>query len=266
MSVNPIRSLLQPGYKAETIEQRLLTGAIAFDVTRAPVVTLRLRTEARLFAYTDPRGTGTDRLRFLRHRLNQLRNPEKLKRLLITSPLPHDGKSTIALNLAIILAEGGRRNVLLVEGDLHRPTISAELELAGKPGLAECLETNINPGAFIRRIEPLGFYFLPSGNVTNDPSELLQRSSLQALMAELSAPFDWVLIDSPPVAPLTDSLSWKEGTDATLLVVRAGVTPTSDTEEAVNLIGRRHILAIVLNGLEGLERVYKKYYKAYKSR
>ena len=82
-------------------------------------------------------------------------------------------------------------------------------------------------------------------------------------MEALSPHFEWILIDSPPVAPLTDALSWKERADATLLVVRAGRTPTHATEEALDLLGRKHVLAIILNAEEGLDRAYKKYYKAY---
>ena len=204
-----------------------------------------------------------DRLRFLRLRLNQVWNAEKLKRLLITSPLPHDGKSTIALNLAVTLAEEGTRRVLLIEGDLHRATVSKELGLAGRPGVAECLESCADPCSLVRRIEPIGFCFLPAGNPRSNPSELLHKGVLSTMMESLSPHFDWILIDSPPVAPLTDALSWKDRADATLLVARAGRTPTRATEEAVTLLGRKHVLAIILNGVEGLDHTYKKYYKAY---
>ncbi len=199
----------------------------------------------------------------MRLRLNQASNPDKLKRLLITSPWPHDGKSTIALNLAVTLAEEGTRSVLLIEGDLHRATISGELGLASRCGVAECLESDADPCSFVRRVEPLGFCFLPAGNPTANPSELLQKSALSTMMESLSQHFDWLVIDSPPVAPLTDALSWKERADAALLVVRAGRTSTSATEEALNLLGRKHVFAIVLNGVEGLDHTYKKYYKAY---
>ena len=85
-------------------------------------------------------------------------------------------------------------------------------------------------------------------------------------MDSLSPHFDWILIDSPPVAPFTDTLSWKERADATLMVVRAGRTPAGATEEALNLVGRKHVLAIVLNGVAGMDQTYKKYYKAYTGR
>jgi capsular exopolysaccharide synthesis family protein len=196
-------------------------------------------------------------------RLNQSWDPEKLKRVLITSPLPHEGKSTIALNLAITLAEEGKRRVLLLEGDLQRPGLSRELGFEDRPGVAECLENDADPRSFIRRIEPFGFYFLPGGKARGNPSELLHRPALQAAITTLSPHFDWILIDSPPVAPLTDTLSLKNQADATLLLARAGVTPTRAVDEALNLLGRKHVFGIILNAVEGLEQIYKKYYSAY---
>ena len=233
-----------------------------FDL-QVPSENIEVRPETRIVAYTDPRGPTADRLRFLRLRLNQVWNAEKLKRLLITSPLPHDGKSTTALNLAITLAEEGKRPVLLIEGDLHRATLSKDFGLDGREGVAECLEGDADPRSLVRRLEPIGCYFLPAGHPRSNPSELLQRGGLSTMMESLSPHFDWILIDSPPVAPLTDALSWKERADATLLVARAGCTPTHATEEALDLLGRKHVLAIILNGVEGLDRAYKKYYKTY---
>jgi Mrp family chromosome partitioning ATPase len=83
------------------------------------------------------------------------------------------------------------------------------------------------------------------------------------MMDSLSRHFDWILIDSPPVSPLTDTLSWKERADATLLLAKAGETPAKAVEEALNLLGRKHVLGIILNGVEGIDHHYKKYYKAY---
>lgn len=225
--------------------------------------TIEIRPEMRLSAYTDPRGCAADRLRFLRLRLNQVWDRDKLKKLLITSPLPHDGKSTTALNLAVTLTEEGQRTVLLIEGDLHQCAISKALGLAGRPGIAECIEKDADACSLVRRIEPIGVHFLPAGTARGNPSEILHSPKLQIMMESLSPRFDWILIDSPPATPLTDALSWKERADATLLVVRAGITPARATEEALNLLGRKHVLAIVLNGVDGLDRAYKKYYKAY---
>jgi capsular exopolysaccharide synthesis family protein len=258
--VTPIR---KPDYQIGPVDAAESRRLLSLDIEQVPTVTIDVRPEHRLFVHTDPRGPGADRLRFLGMRLNQVRDPEKLKKLLITSPLPHEGKSTISLNLAVTLAEGGKRPVLLIDGDLQRPANSRELGLDKFPGVAECLESRADACSCIRRIEPIGCYFLPAGTTRGNPSELLQRETLPKLMESLSRHFDWVLVDSPPVAPLTDTLSWKERTDATLLLAKAGSTPVHAVDAALNLLGRKHVLAILLNRVEGVDNLYKKYYKAY---
>ena len=248
-------------YQADAAESRISKDV--FGGQPVPVEAVEVRPASRLVAHTDPTGPAAGQFRHLRLRLNQVWNAEKLKTLLITSPLPHDGKSTVSLNLAVTLAEGGKRAVLLIDGDLHRATISKDLGLTDRHGVAECLENGTDPCALVRRLEPIGCYFLPAGKKRKNPSELLQSEALPRMMDSLHRHFDWILIDSPPVAPLTDTLSWKARADATLLLARAGHTPTQAVEDALNLIGRKHVLAIILNGVSGLDRLYSKYYKAY---
>src|SRR6202022_3963639 len=111
----------------------------------------------------------------------------------------------------------------------------------------------------IRRVEPLNWYLLPAGSPAANPTELLQTPALSAVMQKLSPYFDWILIDSPPILPLTDALMLQRQSDATLLVVRAGATPDESVEEAIALVGRQNIAGVVLNGIEGLDRLYGKY-------
>jgi capsular exopolysaccharide synthesis family protein len=251
--------------RADAVEarqvQRELQSTSALSI---PTESVDVQPESRLVAHTDPQGSTADRLRYLRLRLNQVSDTEKVKRLLITSPRPHDGKSTFALNLAVTLTEDGRRRVLLIEGDLHRPMVSERLGFAGHSGVAESLLGAAHPDSLIRRIEPLGFNFLPAGNAKGNPGKLLHVQNLRSMVESLTPHFDWILIDSPPVTPLADTLSWKQCADATLLVARAGRTPARAVEEAVDLITKKHILAIILNGVEDIDNMYKKYYKAYR--
>jgi capsular exopolysaccharide synthesis family protein len=192
--------------------------------------------------------------------LRELWNTGKLKSLLITSPLPQDGKSTVALNLATALAEGGKRTVLLIEADLYHPTLTEQLGLEGRPGLAECLEGSLNPVLALRRLEPLSWYLLSAGEPRSNPTDLLQAGALASVIQKLSAQFDWILIDSPPLTPLTDALSLARQANATLLVARKGRTPREALEKAIALLGRKRVLGIVLNGVEGLDRLYSGYY------
>ncbi len=215
---------------------------------------------SRIVFHTDPNSPGADRFRFLRMRLRELWNTKKLRTLLITSPLPGDGKSTIALNLATALAEGGKRSVLLIEADLHRSPLTTQLRLKTEPGLAECLESGLNPVSAVRRLEPLGWYLLTAGQPHGNPTELLQGDALSIVMHKLSPHFDWILIDSPPVTAFTDALSLGRQANASLLVARATHTSSEAIEKAIVLLGREHVLGIVLNGVEELNCLYSEYY------
>src|SRR5437667_6460694 len=128
------------------------------DLERIPVEEVLVEAASRIVFHGDPSSPGADRFRLLRMRLRDVQNQTRLRSLLVTSPLPHDGKSTIALNLATALAERGKSRVLLIEADLHHACLTLRLGIKPWTGLAECLEGDLNPLSAIRRLEPLGWY------------------------------------------------------------------------------------------------------------
>lgn len=231
----------------------------SFSVLDLPVVTAQLQPSCCAIFYTDPLAASSDRFRLLRMRLREYNKTGRLKTLLITSPLPHDGKSTVALNLATALSEDSKFKVLLIEADLHRPCLVSQLGIPAWSGLSQRLQGDVSTADAIRRVEPLGWYLMPAGEAPPNPTELLQTSAFQDLRQEVTDSFDWILIDSPPVIPLTDALSLRQHSDATLLVVRAGETPEDAIEQAIRLLGKQHIAGMVFNGVPGLERAYSKY-------
>ena len=111
----------------------------------------------------------------------------------------------------------------------------------------------------IRRIEPLGWFLLPAGEPRRNPTELLQTPAFGHIMEQISPCFDWILIDSPPVIPMTDSMSLQQHADASLLVVRADRTPREAVEQSIELLGKKSILGIVLNGVEVRGHPYYQY-------
>jgi capsular exopolysaccharide synthesis family protein len=230
------------------------------EFSQIPAEKIHIDPTSRIIFYTDPGSPGANRFRFLRMRLRELWNTKKLRTLLITSPLPEDGKSTIALNLATALAEGGKRSVLLIEADLHHSPLTKQLSLRTGPGLGECLEDGLNPLSAVRRLEPLGWYLLSAGQPHGNPTDLLQAEALSVVIQRLSPHFDWILIDSPPVIPLTDALSLARQANGSLLVARAGRTPSEALEKAITLLGRQQVVGVVLNGVEQLDRLYSGYY------
>lgn len=226
-----------------------------------PTKTSPVRPESRIVVHTEPRSAGADRFRLVQMRLKSMQASRKLKVLLITSPLPGDGKTTVALNLATALSEKGKRPVLLLEADVYRPTLLKKLDIAPWPGLTECYANGDDPMQAIRHIDPLGFYLLPAGQPTDDSTGLLHSEFASQLVKGLAATsFDWILIDSPPTTPVAEILALRGLADGTLLVARAQKTPREAIEESARNIGRDHILGIVLNDVEGVDRTYSKYY------
>ena len=209
-----------------------------------------------------------DRFRFLRTRLQEVRELAGLQSLLITSPLAQDGKSTIALNMATTLAERGKRSVLVIEADLHRPSLTQRLGLESSSarvatGLGQCLKENVKALSCVVRVNPLDWYLMPAGKPVEDPTELVQSERWGEVMEELTPHFDWILVDSPPLIPLTDGVSLAKKCDASILVVRAERTPREMVKEALSLLGKKHVLGVLFNASESVNATYSKYRSYY---
>jgi Mrp family chromosome partitioning ATPase len=146
-----------------------------------------------------------------------------------------------------------------VDADFHQSNLNERLGLAPHDGLAECLTRGLDPLSAICRLEPLGWYLLPTGETPTNPTALLHDDSAFAPIRRLSQAFDWIIIDAPPVLPLTDAISLRQQSDATLLVARAGVTPVKAIRDSIALLGPKSVMGIILNGIEGQDELYSKY-------
>ncbi len=237
-----------PGFTGETLT---LQAAEAVQASIAPASHLAL--------YTDPQGMAADRFRLLSLGLRGLAASRKIKTLLVTSALPKEGKSTIALNLAACLADHSGDSVVLVETDFRHPSLVERLGLDPWPGLAQSLEDSTDPFSAIRRVDPLGFYLLPAGKTAANPIELLNSSRISATLQRLRASANWIILDSPPAGPVPDLLAIKPQADGCLWVVRAGSTPREAVEEAIQQVGQKLLLCMVLNEAQGLENSYAQY-------
>lgn len=230
-------------------------------------VELRLEPADRLVFHTDPQGLAADRFRLLRLRLRERSKSGKLKSILITSPVPHDGKSMVAMNLATALAEYQRPPVLLIDADVHHSSLTQRLGLTSNTGLVRCLTAGMHAMQALRKIEPLGWYFLPAGETEGGACPgLLHTDAFSRVMKEVSPYFEWIVIDCAPIIPLTDAASIMKHADGALLVARAGVTSGKALEDAVNLLGRERVVGVVVNGIEALERKYSRYHQYYYSK
>jgi capsular exopolysaccharide synthesis family protein len=203
---------------------------------------------------------GAEKFRFLAVRLRQLRQTRPLKKVLITSTIPQEGKSTVAANLACTLARRKQQKTLLLEGDLRRPTVSDKFGMGKVPGLSEWLRGETE-SMNLYRLEALGLWVLPAGSAPENPLELMQSGKLAPLMEQLSAWFEWIVIDSPPVLPLADTSIWARMADGILLVTRKSVTEKEQLQRGLEVLETSKLLGALVNGSS--DAAHSDYYQRY---
>jgi capsular exopolysaccharide synthesis family protein len=215
---------------------------------------------SRLVFLNEPDSLAAEKFRFLGVRLRQLQQSRPLKKVLVTSTIPEEGKSTVSANLAGVLARR-KQSVLLVEGDLRRPTLAQQFGLGRLAGLGEWLQSARQTVSNVYRLEGPDFWFMPAGNPPENPLELLQSGRLSYLMGQLSNLFDWIIVDSPPLLPLADTTVWARVTDGTLLVAREGKSEKKQLQRGVEALKKSDLLGVVLNGCAHPD--HKSYYQRY---
>ena len=152
------------------------------DLSRFQSLPVSLPQDSKLVCLTAPESFGAEKFRFLGVRLRQLQHSRPLKKLLITSTIPEEGKSTVSANLATILARKQQPKILLLDGDLRRPSLSKQFGLGKLPGLSEWLHGEPRPIEHIYRLEGPNLWFLPAGRPPENPLELMQSGRLSRLM------------------------------------------------------------------------------------
>lgn len=216
----------------------------------------------------NPQAMASEAYRAIRTALLLSKAEEAPKKILVTSSQASEGKTTTALNLAASFASVGRR-ILVIDADLRRPRVGRELGVLGeKAGLTEVLTgQSAHKDALLKDLIP-NVSLLLSGAVPPNPAELLGSQKMERLLEELGAEFDHIIIDSPPVLPVTDSVVLSRYVDGVTLVVRAGVTPRQAIQDAIEKLQYvgANILGCVLNDVDTSKseyQYYNRYYAAY---
>ncbi len=214
------------------------TGA----VPRVPALRGKLVTTAEI----DP--VSLEQYRRLAASLHDLQSQRSLKSLMVTSALPREGKTLTITNLALTLSESYQRRVLLIDADFRRPSVHELFGLPSVAGLVEALRTGDAQPHVVELTSTLSV--LPAGRLEGSPVALLSSEAMRAIVDEAASRFDWVLLDTPPVALLTDAHLVARLVDGVVLVIAAGATPYPLVQRSIAELDPDRILGTVLNRIE----------------
>lgn len=223
------------------ITERPILGGISFtaEAAKRPLLTQAL-----------PQSPRAESFRQLRTNLQFAHVSHESKTLLVTSSVPGEGKSTTATNLAIALAESGQ-SVVLVDADLRRPMVAEYLGLESGAGLTTALVGEADVDDLLQPWGEDTLYVLTSGRIPPNPSELLGSQKMRQLIARLESTFDAVVIDAPPLLPVTDAAVLAQQVGGVVLVVGVQKVRTNDLEKSIAALDmvNGHLLGLVLNRL-----------------
>ena len=220
--------------------------------------------KGHVFTIDAPQSPFAEAMRTIRTALLLWQAEAPPKVLLVTSAIAGEGKSVLSVNLAAVLAQQGRR-VLLVDADLRRGTLRNKLNLRSGPGLSSMLSGQWGRGS-IPAVESIpGLYALQAGPAPPNPSELLDSEAMRLRIEQWREQYDFVILDGAPVLPVTDSVTLNSLADATLLTVRNGMTEKPQVKRSYTMLARngKHPVGVLLNGLRSDDANYYGYYGYY---
>jgi protein-tyrosine kinase len=201
---------------------------------------------------------SVEQYRRLAAALQELQIARGLRSLMVSSALPGEGKTLTVSNLALTLSESYRRQVLLIDADLRRPSVHDVFGLSNAVGLADALrtpDTRVRPHQVSSTLS-----VLPAGRIEDNPVAALSSDTLQAVITEATSRFEWVLLDTPPVGLLTDAHLVARATEGVVFVIGAGLAPYTLVQRSLAEIGDR-LVGTILNRVEERAMPVRGYYQ-----
>ncbi|MGH9512637.1 MAG: CpsD/CapB family tyrosine-protein kinase [Terriglobales bacterium] len=240
-------------------------AALTYDalVASTPQMTWSPEIGTMLFFDGDEHAYGTEEFRTLRSRLYQVRERQPLRKLLVSSALPQEGKSFVSSNLAQVMVQQQGRKTLLIDADLRASNLHRTLGTHATPGLAEYLLGECDELSIMQRGQMENLFFIPAGRMASNPAELLGNGRFKLLLSRLEALFDWIIVDAPPAVPISDAALLSACCDGVLMVVRSNATPSDVARKARTEFKDTALVGVVLNCVDGATSYSKYYYAAY---
>jgi capsular exopolysaccharide synthesis family protein len=212
----------------------------------ARVLPLRVKSDAPVLIFDQPKNRASEQYRMLRTKIIQ--HPANPKTILISSPGPGDGKTTTAINLAGALALKVESKVLLIDTDFRRSRVHKDLGLPLGPGLTDVVAGKAAlEGALIRSEQYCNLHVLTAGDIRNKPTELLDSAAWRELLGQLREEFEYIILDSPPIAAVADYNLLEAACDGVLTVVRPDHTKRRMVHATLSMLPRNKNLGVVMN-------------------
>jgi len=215
----------------------------------------------------DPRDSDpyyNDMVRGLRAKVEHRVDMAGIRALGVTSAVAGEGKTKTSLQLAINMASTGRKKVLLMDLDLRKSDLAKEMRIPAVPGLGEYLSGSVSSEKIIRITSIRGLYLVPGGKPHQSPVDMIAGEKIRLFLKGLREHFDLLILDAPPILPVSDAITISDQLDAFIMVFRLGFTPYKMLQQAVDELGMEKILGVVLNGEEKKsDKYYSRYYGSY---
>ena len=219
-----------------------------------------------LYSVENPRSNFAESFRTIRTALAFTSADSALRAIALTSVFPSEGKSLIAINLAIAYANVGKKT-LIVDTDMRKPRLQHVFPGGGKQGIADLLagESQFDPGSLVHPTAVDNLFYLPAGTIPPNPVELLDSSRFDALLARLKSEFEMIILDAPPSLSMADAMILGKRTDGILLVTRAFSTNKFAARQVAQKFqaARVRILGVLLNNVDAPSEGYYSYYSHY---
>lgn len=255
---------------SESIKKQLglntLSAIPAFVESKSNVLSGNVAVDdSKLVMLNNPNSAHAEAFRILRTNIQYADINRRFRNILITSPEPGDGKSTVIANLGMALAQAGKR-VIIIDADLHRPTQHQVFQVPNTVGVTTALFGGVtNVTQLLHPTRTPGLRILTSGPLPPNPSELLGSDLMSQLLDVLEHEADIILMDSPPATILIDAATLSVQADAVVLVVRAGKTSRNTARQAVEALGqvKANVAGVILNGVSIQNTGYHYNYNRY---
>jgi len=236
----------------------------AFGTQANAFIDLRISPGSKLVSILAPHSAASQQYRRLKARLRQIKEGRVLKTILVTSAAALEGKTLTAVNVALTLAQEIDQKVLLVDAALDNPCVDRVLGISIERGLTDLLNGTLPASEIILSTTISNFYVALAGHIPENPRELLNKPSMNHFLTWARERFDWVILDSAPLAQLGDAHPLCSSVDGILLVVRSHQTPADVLMKNVSMLPATCVLGSIFNDVHNLKKSEYYYSQSYK--